>query len=188
MKRIAPSIDSVSLPVFYYLCYEGSVDLDDIDDIAKRHALEVQISEFGQIPRQLFHQPHVPRLVDIPPEIVLRESLDSTAGDLKAPPTTFSDDLSRRISLDDNSLLSTTSKIELEYEYQPHRLGITSLLVEPDTQTTIYSTSHDGTLKSFEYSTKKQTRSVNLGTMPISSCIRIPYTDLYILGCWDNSM
>lgn len=49
------------LLVFYYLCYEGSVDLDQINDLAARHALEVQISEFGQIPKQLFDKPHVPK-------------------------------------------------------------------------------------------------------------------------------
>lgn len=48
--------------VFYYLCYEGAVDLDDIRELTKRHAIEVQISEFGQIPKQLFDKPHVPRL------------------------------------------------------------------------------------------------------------------------------
>lgn len=47
--------------MFYYLCYEGSVDLDQINDLAARHALEVQISEFGQIPKQLFDKPHVPK-------------------------------------------------------------------------------------------------------------------------------
>lgn len=47
--------------MFYYLCYEGSVDLDQVNDLAARHALEVQISEFGQIPKQLFDRPHVPR-------------------------------------------------------------------------------------------------------------------------------
>lgn len=172
--------------MFYYLCYEGSVDLDDIVDLAKRHALEVQISEFGQIPKQLFHQPHVPRLVDIPPEITLRESFTSEV-DLNVSRTSNCDDSSRRISIDENPMMSSTSKVELEMEYQPHRLEITSLLHEP-TSRTIYSTSQDGTLKSYDLTNQKQTGSVNLGSMPISSCVHIPETDLFILGCWDNSM
>lgn len=40
--------------LFYYLCYEGSVDLDSIKDYSKRKSLEIQIQEFGQIPTQLF--------------------------------------------------------------------------------------------------------------------------------------
>lgn len=51
-----------SVLVFYYLCYEGAVDLDEIKELTARHAIEVQISEFGQIPKQLFDKPHVARL------------------------------------------------------------------------------------------------------------------------------
>ena len=46
---------------FYYLCYEGAVDLNAIKDWNKRHALEVQIMEFGQIPKQVFKKPHPAR-------------------------------------------------------------------------------------------------------------------------------
>uniref|UniRef100_A0A182MZP2 WD repeat-containing protein 55 homolog n=1 Tax=Anopheles dirus TaxID=7168 RepID=A0A182MZP2_9DIPT len=52
--------------VFYHLCYEGSVDLGTIGDLAARHALEVQISEFGQIPKQLFRTAHVAKLLAVP--------------------------------------------------------------------------------------------------------------------------
>ena len=44
--------------VFYPLCYEGGVDLDTIADLEQRFALEVQISEFGQVPKQIFSRPH----------------------------------------------------------------------------------------------------------------------------------
>jgi hypothetical protein len=53
--------------VFYYLCYEGAVDLDSIHDLNQRHALEVQIMEFGQIPKQIFTLPHPQRRTGIPP-------------------------------------------------------------------------------------------------------------------------
>lgn len=53
--------------LFFHLCYEGSVNLDNINDLAKRHALEVQISEFGQIPKQLFDKPHVPKNTNTSP-------------------------------------------------------------------------------------------------------------------------
>ncbi|KAI8428162.1 hypothetical protein MSG28_002408 [Choristoneura fumiferana] len=48
--------------VFHHVCYEGAVDLDDIYDMNDRHALEVQIMEFGQVPKQLFVRPHVRRV------------------------------------------------------------------------------------------------------------------------------
>ena len=38
--------------------YEGSVDIETIHDLEQRYALEVQIGEFGQVPKQLFSSPH----------------------------------------------------------------------------------------------------------------------------------
>ncbi|XP_028155819.1 protein FAN-like isoform X2 [Ostrinia furnacalis] len=45
--------------VFHHVCYEGAVDLERVYDMNDRHALEVQIMEFGQVPKQLFTRPHV---------------------------------------------------------------------------------------------------------------------------------
>lgn len=49
--------------MFYHLCYEGNVDLNSITDLNERHAVEVQIMEFGQIPKQVFKVPHPQRKV-----------------------------------------------------------------------------------------------------------------------------
>ena len=43
--------------VFYYLTYEGAIDLDRITDTAERESIEAQIMEFGQTPKQLFTIP-----------------------------------------------------------------------------------------------------------------------------------
>lgn len=55
----------MSVSVFYHLCYEGNVDLNSISDLNERHALEVQIMEFGQIPKQVFKFPHPPKKVGL---------------------------------------------------------------------------------------------------------------------------
>ncbi|KAM7346347.1 A kinase anchor protein rugose isoform 16-T23 [Cochliomyia hominivorax] len=47
--------------VFYYLTYEGSVDLEAIVDPVMREAVENQIRNFGQTPSQLLMEPHPPR-------------------------------------------------------------------------------------------------------------------------------
>ncbi|XP_012285868.1 neurobeachin isoform X4 [Orussus abietinus] len=47
--------------VFYYLTYEGSVELDSIADPVMREAIENQIRNFGQTPSQLLMEPHPPR-------------------------------------------------------------------------------------------------------------------------------
>lgn len=52
------------IPVFYYLSYEGAVDLETIDDPMQKASLESQIQEFGQTPKLLFSTPHPPRSTD----------------------------------------------------------------------------------------------------------------------------
>lgn len=47
--------------VFYYLTYEGSVDLEKETNVRTKRALEMQIQEFGQCPLQLFSSPHPSR-------------------------------------------------------------------------------------------------------------------------------
>ena len=47
--------------VFYYLTYEGAVNLDAITDDNVRKATESQIDHFGQTPSQLLKKPHPPR-------------------------------------------------------------------------------------------------------------------------------
>jgi hypothetical protein len=54
--------------VFYYLTYENAVDIDKIDDVITKRAMEVQISNFGQTPSQLFDRPHPPRS-PLPPSL-----------------------------------------------------------------------------------------------------------------------
>ena len=48
--------------MFYYLTYEGAVDLDNIRDPHERRAIIAQIKEFGQTPKQLLKTPHPPKL------------------------------------------------------------------------------------------------------------------------------
>ena len=48
--------------VFYYCTYEGAVNLDAIDDVEEREAVEGMINNFGQTPCQLLKDPHPKRL------------------------------------------------------------------------------------------------------------------------------
>lgn len=50
-----------STNVFYYLTYEGSVDLENMKDMVMKEAIENQIKNFGQTPSQLLTEPHPPR-------------------------------------------------------------------------------------------------------------------------------
>ncbi|KAM7286130.1 neurobeachin-like protein 1 [Ixodes scapularis] len=51
-----------ALNVFYYVSYEGAVDLDAIKDPVQREATEGIINNFGQTPCQLLKEPHPKRL------------------------------------------------------------------------------------------------------------------------------
>ncbi|KAJ7563203.1 hypothetical protein O6H91_03G100400 [Diphasiastrum complanatum] len=44
--------------VFFYLTYEGAVEIDSIQDPAMKLSILAQINHFGQTPRQLFLKPH----------------------------------------------------------------------------------------------------------------------------------
>lgn len=50
-----------STNVFYYLTYEGSINLESVNDPVLREAIENQIQSFGQTPSQLLTEPHPPR-------------------------------------------------------------------------------------------------------------------------------
>ena len=52
--------------IFYYLTYEGAVDLDTMEDDLQRLAIEDQIANFGQTPIQIFRKKHPRRGPPIP--------------------------------------------------------------------------------------------------------------------------
>ncbi|VDD89192.1 unnamed protein product [Enterobius vermicularis] len=47
--------------VFYYLTYEGALNLNSIENATVREGLEQQMISFGQTPAQLMTEPHPPR-------------------------------------------------------------------------------------------------------------------------------
>lgn len=52
--------------IFYYLTYEGAVDLETMEDELQRSAIEDQIANFGQTPIQIFRKKHPRRGPPIP--------------------------------------------------------------------------------------------------------------------------
>ncbi|KAL3923975.1 MAG: hypothetical protein SGPRY_004056, partial [Prymnesium sp.] len=53
--------------IFFYLTYEGNVDLSALSDKQEIARLSAQINNFGQMPQQLLLQPHPPRRSAPPP-------------------------------------------------------------------------------------------------------------------------
>ncbi len=118
------------ISVFFHLCYEGSVDLDEINDLRARHALEVQISEFGQIPKQLFNKPHVPK--------ARSPLLNSEISDIAASE-------------------SKINQLILSDQVQSHK-NVVSCVIIDDGGGHIISTGKDGLLKCYDIKEKRQTR------------------------------
>ncbi len=59
-QRGKPAEEAVN--VYYYLTYEGAIDLESVEDPNLRKAYVEQIHEFGQTPSQLFKAPHPARV------------------------------------------------------------------------------------------------------------------------------
>ncbi|KAH7524781.1 hypothetical protein FEM48_Zijuj06G0155600 [Ziziphus jujuba var. spinosa] len=63
-QRGKPAVEAAN--IFYYLTYEGAVDLDTMEDDLQRSAIEDQIANFGQTPIQIFRKKHPRRGLPIP--------------------------------------------------------------------------------------------------------------------------
>ena len=61
-KQQGPAAEA-AMNLFYYLTYEGAVDIDKIADPIERQGIIDQINNFGQTPTQLFKKPHPKRQV-----------------------------------------------------------------------------------------------------------------------------
>ncbi|XP_044266497.1 protein FAN-like isoform X1 [Tribolium madens] len=151
--------------LFYHLCYEGNVDLGNIQDLNQRHALEVQIMEFGQIPKQVFKVPHPARKIGLP---LLTEP--------------------HQISLTETEdLWKNISNLEVVSTFNTHKNTVSHLFISDD-GTRVTSVGHDSKLKVFSLEQNRQTRSANIGNMPLSSCIQMPNVNVLVIGSWDNQI
>ncbi|XP_028128132.1 protein FAN [Diabrotica virgifera virgifera] len=153
--------------LFYHLCYEGAIDLDAISDLNERHALEVQIMEFGQIPKQVFRVPHPQRKTGL---TLMTEPLQ-----LKPIELSFEDTWKQ------------ASELELITSFNSHKNSVSHLFINEDGER-ITSVGHDSKLKVFSVPQNKQIRSANIGNMPLSSCIQLPNTSVLIIASWDNEI
>ncbi|KAL6873753.1 hypothetical protein ACP4OV_013835 [Aristida adscensionis] len=63
-QRGQPAVEAAN--IFYYVTYEGTVDLENMDDMLHKSAIEDQIANFGQTPIQIFRMKHPRRGPPIP--------------------------------------------------------------------------------------------------------------------------
>jgi hypothetical protein len=63
-QRGKPAVEAAN--IFYYLTYEGAVDVENMEDQLQISAIEDQIANFGQTPIQIFRKKHPRRGPPIP--------------------------------------------------------------------------------------------------------------------------
>lgn len=197
--------------VFYHLCYEGSVDLDRVPDLAARHALEVQISEFGQIPRQLFDQPHVQRLqFTAPPATPTPIKPAATAAAAPAPSC-----IAAAAAADRGEEEATVSALQLCGVSHSHK-DLICCVSQLAVGNRFMSTGKDGLLKWYDLdrilrqinaerigaagdqsdsggpqpssSLAMPCRSVAIDKVPLSACAPIAGCNRVVLSSWNDSM
>ncbi|CAL1294758.1 unnamed protein product [Larinioides sclopetarius] len=167
--------------VFYHLTYEGAVDLDSINDVNERYSLEVQIMEFGQIPKQLFTKPHPQRRLPSPLDNLpdpVQNLISSKGSRTSSVSSTRSESSSKRWSKD-------VTKLTLCFDCKGHKEIITDVCITKDKKH-IFSVSKDGLLKMYSLEEKRQLRSINVYNMALSSCSLMEDGRTVIVGSWDN--
>jgi hypothetical protein len=91
--------------LFYYLTYEGSVNLETVRDVRERAALESQIQEFGQTPRQLFKTTH-PARRDLSAPVVVTDAVQQTFEDYQI----LSPSQKNNLASESNATMTTSLK------------------------------------------------------------------------------
>uniref|UniRef100_A0A1B6CKQ1 WD repeat-containing protein 55 homolog n=1 Tax=Clastoptera arizonana TaxID=38151 RepID=A0A1B6CKQ1_9HEMI len=146
--------------VFFYLCYEGAVDLETISDWNKRYALEVQIMEFGQIPKQIFQAPH-PQKNSTPINVPKSLPYISRPGKI------------------------TLEGLRISHTVTSHKDSIHAVTLDSE-MTRAISAGKDGVLKIHSIVTGKQERSIALSAISLSSVLLLPST--VVAGSWDSTI
>lgn len=175
--------------LFYHLCYEGSVDLGAITDLNDRLALEVQITEFGQVPKQLFGRPHPRRSRSYG----LYDSTHLTDGMAEDPDDFMENSIESaekclgRSSSTVPSLWQRLTDLQRLGECRAHREVILGVAFTADAQQ-IISVGQDSLIKMYAVPGLDQMRSVRVSSMAASCCLHLPSTDMVLVGSWDNNV
>uniref|UniRef100_A0A1X7UAC0 BEACH domain-containing protein n=1 Tax=Amphimedon queenslandica TaxID=400682 RepID=A0A1X7UAC0_AMPQE len=185
--------------LFHYLTYESSAAVDhQFLDPAMKAAIELQIKEFGQTPKQLFKEPHPKRRTNSDPkppepkietERELSRELSSTAsiGSFsedwvfvqtdEAPPL---EDISKGIA-------STCSGLKLRKMQKIHKDIISCVRLSHDCKS-VYTVSHDKLLKVHGVNDVSMIGSFSISSLPLSSMTVLPSTRTVAVGSWDNNV
>lgn len=171
--------------VFHPLTYEGGVDLNSIEDPDEKVALLTQILEFGQTPKQLFVTPHPRRITPKFKSLPQTSSYNASTADSPVSPgeESFEDltEESRTLAW------SNITKLQLHEQHKIHKEAVTGIAVSGN-GSSVFTTSHDSTLKMFSKESKMLQRSISFSNMALSSCFLLPGDATVASSSWDNNI
>lgn len=199
--------------LFYYLTYEGAVDIEKVKDVDERKSYEAQIREFGQCPSQLFKLPHPVRYTaeqlkkintsevsQITNSSITNSSFGKPAFSQQSSSSSINTHSSFSSSSSSNeSNLSVKSNANLSereilprkpgrynqfYGMKMHRESISACLLSKDSNT-LYTVSQDATFRAYSLSSKRQLR-MNSFNLALSSCQLSSDEKVLAIGSWDN--
>ncbi|KNC50605.1 FAN Factor [Thecamonas trahens ATCC 50062] len=185
--------------VFYYLTYEGAVDIEAIADPLERKAIELQISEFGQTPTQLFTRPHprrgavasplgigLPAISALPTSGSEAAGGDGGASTVNASPVAGAPD-----SAASSCGWGEVGSLVEDTAWGPiaaHKGAVTGLVVSDD-GARITSVSLDGYLRVYAMPENRQVRAVAPSSLALSSVTALDASgDTFVVGGWDNAV
>lgn len=192
--------------VFYHLCYEGSVNVDSVKALEERYALDVQIGEFGQIPKQLFKSPHPQRRRPQVPRSLSSGDADAVEVDgvdvealmkfqADREPGVINDDEINSWNNIEQIRRVCDYKVGVDHETSPsyfqfvgfkvHREALSVVAISVD-NLWVMSASHDDILKFYSLEEMQVLRTVNIPSMAITTCLPLPNNKTVLVGSGDN--
>lgn len=181
--------------VFYYLTYEGSVNVEHIDDVNERNSYETQIMEFGQTPKQLFTEPHPQRyhinnpysILPGPKDTVFKNSVRRSEDIMPHSNIAACNHGDGMKTISRNYQKKDWQALQPVLSHSLHKDSILDVHLSPDGNY-IFSAAKDVHFKMYSVKDKCQSRSINLCNMTLSKCIPVNDNKTVIVGSWDNSV
>ena len=184
--------------VFCPQTYEGNVDLDRVSNAAERRALELQISEFGQTPTQLFDAPHPPRragaaaapLID-EAELVARLSAPPAQPAAAEPPAATKEEETAEAAaaasagLGDQHRRSLALRPWRRLPVQSEAVGSVCLAEDG---VTVVTAGTSPELRVTCGARAQLLRAASAGVLRLSSCVQLRGSDRIVVGSWDASL
>ncbi|XP_072024442.1 protein FAN-like [Amphiura filiformis] len=188
--------------LFYYLTYEGAVDLDSVKDPNEKESIKAQIMEFGQTPKQLFTRPHPARFstpvlpIEITAQATHDESVVETEDDVAISTEAKEDDLEEinatnevpiQVEASSSSCWDKIEDLKPMADYKLHKDTVHAIKLANQDKV-VFSVSQDSQLKLYSLEDQRQLRSVSLSSLPLSCLAVIPDKKQALVGSWDNSV